>query len=122
MNVFLDSLPLDLNESDDDESYSMIDAVNQLFCNVRAGFYGSECEDMPTYWHQFGAMTMEEAFMTRSNFPIEHGIDAIELFGGKGQTIMLLAKYRGMKTGINFELLAGIDLQKETDYRHSFST
>ena len=102
---------------DDDKSYHMIDAVSQMFSNARANFYGSECEDVPSYWHQFGVMTMEEAFVTRSSLPVDDGLDAIELFGGKGQTIMLLAKYHGMKTGINFELLAGIDLQKESDIR-----
>ncbi|CAK8991858.1 Uncharacterized protein SCF082_LOCUS2835 [Durusdinium trenchii] len=49
------------------------------------------------------------------------GIDCIELFGGSGTTILILAKHHNMTTGLNFEMLCGVDLQQAPDVTYLFA-
>ena len=63
---------------------------------------------------------MASIFYQRARYD-EPGIDCMELFGGSGTTTFLLAKYHGLKTGVNFELSCGIDLSKDADIRYLFA-
>ena len=63
--------------------------------------------------------SMEYVFNTRSK--ISHdGLDCMELFGGSGTTTFVLAKHYGLRTGVNFELLCGVDLTKRDDVEYLF--
>lgn len=64
--------------------------------------------------------SMASIFFQRSKFD-EPGIDCMELFGGAGTTAFMLAKYHGLRTGVNFELRCGIDLHKVEDIQYLFA-
>ena len=93
------------------------DEISSLFQDARSFGFGSDSEAVPAFWSQYGMMSMQEAFHARSSYP-EDGLDCIELFGGKGSTTMILAKHHNLRTGINFELLAGVDLSKAEDLNY----
>ena len=51
----------------------------------------------------------------------DHGIDCMEMFGGAGSTTFVLFKHYGLRTGVNFELMCGIDLNKAKDVQYLFA-
>ena len=73
------------------------------------------------FWTQYGVVPIAEAFHFRSRQPTVGGIDCIELFGGSGTTILILAKHHNMTTGLNFEMLCGVDLQQAPDVTYLFA-
>ena len=95
--------------------------VSSMFVDHRAFLYGSDVDEVPNYWTQFGCMSIEAAYHSRNQYPADDCIDVIELFGGDGLTMFLAAKHHGLRTGVNFELMAGIDLSNEADVHYLFA-
>lgn len=104
----------------DDETVRMSDTVHSMFQNERSYGFGSSTESLPSFWLQYGIMSMEQAYVYRSKFE-QDGIDCMVMFGGKGTTTYILSKHHNLKTGVNFELTVGIDLLKEDDVRYLFA-
>ena len=86
-------------------------------------YFGSEAEHLPQSWLTATSfVTVASVYHQRSQFEVDDaGIDCMELFGGSGTTTFLLFKYYGMKTGVNFELMCGIDLTKGEDIHYLFA-
>ena len=97
----------------DDEA--IFQATSAMFNNSRACMFGSGADSVPSYWSNSRVVSMEQAFFLRAQHGANDGVDVIELFGGAGHTTHLLAKHYGLRTGVNFEILAGIDLTKSSD-------
>ena len=52
---------------------------------------------------------------------IDVGIDCMEMFGGQGTTTYILSKFHGLRIGIKFEMLCGVDLSKQADVKYLFA-
>ena len=116
---------LKVTTSDASEASVKEQAFYDLACLVIGSstlqFYGSGTEVPPTAWTTCcNSFNMASIFYQRARYD-EPGIDCMELFGGSGTTTFLLAKYHGLKTGVNFELSCGIDLSKDADIRYLFA-
>lgn len=77
--------------------------------------FGSGADELPSYLNESDVVSVQQSIFLRAQHAADDGIDVIELFGGAGHMTYMLCKHYGLRTGVNFEILAGIDLTKKSD-------
>ena len=99
----------------------LMDHVCQMFFNPRIQCFGCDADEPQMFWTDGSRMpSIAEVFHARANID-DVGIDCMEMFGGQGTTTYILSKFHGLQTGINFEMLCGVDLSKQADVQYLFA-
>jgi hypothetical protein len=104
------------------ETTCLMDHVCQLFYNPRIQCFGCDADEPQMFWTDSNSSlpSMCDVFHARATLD-EPGIDCMELFGGQGTTTYILSKFHGLRTGINFEMMCGVDLSKPADVQYLFA-
>eukprot|EP00435_Cladocopium_sp_Y103_P048141 s730_g14.t1 len=99
----------------------LMDNISQMFFNPRIQCFGCDADEPRMFWtNGIQLPSMSEVFHARSMLD-EPGIDCMELFGGQGLTTYILSKFHGLRTGVNFEMMCGVDLSKQADVQYLFA-
>ena len=101
--------------------HNFFDKVCLAVGDPRCQFFGSQAETPPkAFFTARKFATMNLIYHQRLEIA-EDGIDCMEMFGGAGTTTFVLAKFYGLKTGVNFELSCGVDLTRSVDIHFLFA-
>ena len=99
----------------------LMDHVCQMFFNPRIQCFGCDADEPQMFWTDGSHMpSIAEVFHARSLIG-DTGMDCMEMFGGQGTTTYILSKFHCLQTGINFEMLCGVDFSKQADVQYLFA-